>query len=151
VVETHIAAGLPFVHADPGMVEQVLMNLAVNARDAMPAGGRLVVGLEAVTVDERQGALHQGATPGGYLCLSVSDTGCGISAEVLPRIFEPFFTTKAAGNGTGLGLATVLGIVQQHQGWVEVESLIGQGTTFKSFLPALPGRAAPATNAAAAS
>ncbi|HEX7604435.1 MAG TPA: PAS domain S-box protein, partial [Polyangiaceae bacterium] len=93
-LETRFAPHLPLIHADPGMMEQVLMNLAVNARDAMPQGGRLTVSLEAVTVSEEHAALHLGATPGPHVCLSVADAGCGIPAEDLPRIFEPFFTTK---------------------------------------------------------
>ncbi len=128
-----------FIHADPGMLDQVLMNLAVNSRDAMPKGGRLVVETSIAEFDEsvRGQSIH--ARPGSYVCLSVSDTGCGIPAENLPRIFEPFFTTKDIGKGTGLGLATVFGIVQQHQGWVHVYSEAGHGTTFRIYLPRLAG------------
>jgi PAS domain S-box-containing protein len=141
-LETRFSPGLPLVHADRSMLEQVLMNLAINARDAMPAGGRLVVGLDALEVDAEAARLRRGVAPGPFIRLTVSDTGCGIPESHVPRIFEPFFTTKGVGKGTGLGLATVFGIVQQHQGWIEVDSLPGQGTTFSVFLPAatLPAR-----------
>jgi PAS domain S-box-containing protein len=123
--------------ADPGMLDQVAMNLAVNARDAMPEGGRLTIETSDKIVDDALAAVHADAAPGRYVCLSVSDNGSGIPAEVLPHIFEPFFTTKGPGKGTGLGLATVFGIVQQHHGWMAVESEVEQGTTFKIYLPAL--------------
>jgi CheY-like chemotaxis protein len=121
------------VHADPGMMEQVLMNLAVNARDAMPEGGELVIGLDAMEL-RNPPVSHD---PGSFVRLSVSDTGMGIDPEHLPHIFEPFFTTKDVGKGSGLGLATVFGIVEQHGGWLEVDSTPGGGTTFSMFLPAL--------------
>jgi PAS domain S-box-containing protein len=126
-----------YVHADAGMMDQVLMNLAVNSRDAMPKGGKLIIETSAVGFDEAT-ASHSGQIqPGKYVCLSVSDTGCGIPPEILPKIFEPFFTTKDVGKGTGLGLATAFGIVQQHQGWVNVYSEVGQGTTLRVYLPLL--------------
>jgi PAS domain S-box-containing protein len=128
-----------FIHADPGMLDQVLMNLAVNSRDAMPKGGRLVIETSTAEFDESVRGQSAQARPGSFVCLSVSDTGCGIPAENLPRIFEPFFTTKDVGKGTGLGLATVFGIVQQHQGWVHVYSEAGHGTTFRIYLPRLAG------------
>ncbi len=128
-----------FIHADPGMMDQVLMNLAVNSRDAMPKGGRLVIETSTVEFDESIRGQQAHARPGSFVCLSVSDTGCGIPAENLPRIFEPFFTTKDVGKGTGLGLATVFGIVQQHQGWIHVYSEAGHGTTFRIYLPRLAG------------
>lgn len=126
-----------FVRADAGMLEQILLNLVVNARDAMPAGGRLVVETSVTEFDAHSVALAPQARIGSFVCFSVSDNGCGIPAEVMPRIFEPFFTTKDVGKGTGLGLATVYGIVQQHQGWVNVYSEAGQGTTFRIYLPRL--------------
>lgn len=126
-----------FVHADAGMMDQVLMNLAVNSRDAMPRGGQLTVETSAVDFDQPLAAASRQARSGSFVCLSVTDTGSGIPKDVLPRIFEPFFTTKDVGKGTGLGLATVFGIVQQHQGWVNVYSEVGQGTTFKVYLPRL--------------
>jgi two-component system, cell cycle sensor histidine kinase and response regulator CckA len=138
-LETRMAHALPMVNADPGMMEQVLMNLAVNARDAMPNGGRLVVALDAVQISVADAARNPRAVPGRFVRLLVQDTGCGIPSADLPRIFEPFFTTKAPGKGTGLGLATVFGIVEQHHGWIDVASRVGQGTTFEIFLPALPG------------
>jgi signal transduction histidine kinase len=124
-----------FIHADAGMMDQVLMNLTVNARDAMPSGGRLIIETSAVEIDENVIAQSAQARPGSFACLSVSDTGSGIAPENLARIFEPFFTTKDVGKGTGLGLATVFGIVQQHQGWIHVDSEPGHGTTFLIYLP----------------
>jgi CheY-like chemotaxis protein len=115
------------------------MNLTVNSRDAMPKGGRLIIETSAVEFDESILGQSAHARPGSFVCLSVSDTGCGIPAENLPRIFEPFFTTKEIGKGTGLGLATVFGIVQQHNGWVNVYSEAGHGTTFRIYLPRLAG------------
>ena len=123
------------VEADAGMMEQVLLNLAVNARDAMPRGGRLSVRIAVVDVDEEHVQRHPEARPGRFVCVTKTDTGIGIPPENLSRIFEPFFTTKEVGKGTGLGLATVYGIVKQHQGWVEVESTVGKGTTFRIYIP----------------
>ena len=135
--ESRFAPELPAVFADPGMIEQVLMNLAVNARDAMPRGGRLLIELDAATLDETQARRHPQARAGRFVCLSVTDTGAGIASENLVRIFEPFFTTKEVGKGTGLGLAIVYAVVQQHEGWIEVESVLGVGTKFRVFLPAI--------------
>jgi len=130
------ASDLPVIHADPGLIEQVIMNVAVNARDAMPRGGQLVISTSITEIDadyvERH---HAEARVGKFVCLSIADTGCGMDTVTLSRIFEPFFTTKEFGKGTGLGLATVYGIVKQHQGWIEVQSQVGQGSTFKIFLP----------------
>jgi len=150
-LQCHYAVPLPYVQADPGMMEQVILNLVVNARDAMPEGGQLRVTTEQLTLDEAHARVNPEARAGEFVCMSVSDTGTGIAPEVLPRIFEPFFTTKGIGKGTGLGLATVYGIVKQHEGWLEVSSPVGQGTTFKVFLPAIPtpARLAPAAAASA--
>jgi signal transduction histidine kinase/DNA-binding response OmpR family regulator len=125
------------IHADAGMMDQVLMNLAVNARDAMPQGGPLIIETSAMEFDESVREHTPQARPGSFVCLSVSDTGCGIPPKNLPHIFEPFFTTKEVGKGTGLGLATVFGIVQQHQGWINVYSEVGRGTIFRIYLPCL--------------
>jgi two-component system cell cycle sensor histidine kinase/response regulator CckA len=125
------------IRADEGMVEQVLLNLVVNARDAMPKGGTLRIATAPVDIDEAEARAHPEVSAGGYVCLVVSDTGHGISPSVLPRIFEPFFTTKEVGKGTGLGLATVYGIMQQHKGWVSVESQPGCGATFRAYFPRL--------------
>lgn len=138
-MQLKFAAKPLFVHADPGMIDQVLMNLAVNSRDAMPKGGLLIIETSFVEFDESAVAQAPRARAGSFACLSVSDTGLGISKETMPRIFEPFFTTKEVGKGTGLGLATVFGIVQQHQGWINVYSEAGQGTTFRIYLPRLAG------------
>ena len=132
------------VQADAGMMEQVLLNLAVNSRDAMPKGGVLGIRIAALEVDARRVAEQPEARAGRCVCVTVSDTGCGIPPENLRRIFEPFFTTKEVGKGTGLGLATVYGIVKQHQGWIEVQSEVGKGTTLRFFLP----RSSEATEAA---
>jgi len=132
-----------FIHADAGMLDQAVLNLAVNSRDAMPRGGRLLIETSATEIDEISGARAAQARPGRFACLSVSDNGCGISEENLPRIFEPFFTTKEVGRGTGLGLATLFGIVQQHRGWVEVDSKLGAGTTFRIYFPRSSGAPAP--------
>ena len=124
-----------WINADEGMMEQVIMNLCVNARDAMPNGGHITIATRFMQIKTTPHAPTSSAFPGRFLCLSVTDTGCGIAGENRTRIFEPFFTTKEVGKGTGLGLATVYGIVKQHEGWVEVESQIGEGSTFNVFLP----------------
>ncbi|HTI69911.1 MAG TPA: PAS domain S-box protein [Candidatus Limnocylindria bacterium] len=125
------------IHADAGMMNQVLLNLVVNARDAMPAGGRLVIQTSGVEFDDLVASETVEVRKGAFVCLSVSDNGCGISKDILPRIFEPFFTTKDVGKGTGLGLATVYGIVKQHKGWINVYSESGHGTTFRIYIPRL--------------
>lgn len=122
------------VEADAGMLEQVLLNLAVNSRDAMPRGGVLSIRIAHQEVSPAEALRFPEAKSGSFVCLSVADSGCGISPENLRRIFEPFFTTKEVGKGTGLGLATVYGIVKQHQGWIAVESHIGRGTQFRVYL-----------------
>jgi two-component system cell cycle sensor histidine kinase/response regulator CckA len=136
-LQLHLNSQPLFVHADPGMLDQVLLNLAVNARDAMLQGGKLLVETREVMVDDAFARLNHEAKPGRYVCLDVADTGAGIPPEVLPRIFEPFFTTKEKGKGTGLGLATVFGIVKQHSGFIKVESEPNQGAHFQIFLPAI--------------
>jgi len=131
------APGEIFIKADPGMLDQILLNLAVNARDAMPAGGPILIETAAVEFTEFTTIQFGQTRPGPFVCLSVTDAGTGIAPEILPRIFEPFFTTKDIGKGTGLGLATVFGIVQQHKGWLTVESEPNRGTTFRVYLPRL--------------
>ncbi len=148
-LQLHLHPAPLMIRADAGMLDQVLVNLAVNARDAMPEGGRLRIETLEETVDENAARLNPDAIPGRYASLSVIDSGSGIPAEVLPRIFEPFFTTKGPGKGTGLGLATVFGIVKQHQGWIKVRSEPGEGTHFQIFLPASAATAAELAQAAA--
>jgi two-component system cell cycle sensor histidine kinase/response regulator CckA len=137
-LELH-AAPLDAVKADSTQVEQVLMNLCINARDAMPSGGRLLIESGMVEVDDSYARFYPGVTAGRYAVLSVSDSGCGMSVETLERIFEPFFTTKETGKGTGLGLSTVYGIVKQHGGFLHVYSEPGQGSLFRIYFPAMPG------------
>jgi CheY-like chemotaxis protein len=138
-LQFNYSGGQPWVHADEGMIEQVVMNLAVNSRDAMPAGGQLTIKIAVSELSPEELARHPDGRAGRFVCFSVADTGSGIKPEVLPHIFEPFFTTKAVGKGTGLGLATVYGIVKQHNGWITVGSRVGKGTTFQVFLPAIDG------------
>ena len=136
-------ARLPFIRGDSGMIEQVIMNLCVNARDAMEKGGTLTISLSGIDIAENYVHTHPESRPGPHVCLCVTDTGCGMDTYVIGRIFEPFFTTKEVGKGTGLGLATVYGIVKQHGGWVEVTSKPGSGATFNVFLPASAETATP--------
>ncbi len=124
------------IRADPHMIEQVVLNLVLNARDAMPNGGRITLTVAPQAIDASRLADHPRGRVGEFVCLEVTDTGCGMPEEVLNRLFEPFFTTKEAGKGTGLGLATVYGIVEQHGGWLEVSSRVGAGSVFRVFLPA---------------
>ncbi len=135
------AENLPAVYADAGMLEQAIINLAINSRDAMARGGQLTIKTEFIEFDDRSVLRNSKRRPGKFVALSVSDTGCGIEPENISRIFEPFFTTKEIGKGTGLGLATVYGIVKQHEGWIDVESQPGCGTTFRIYFPSTSKRA----------
>ena len=136
-LETHLQSALPATYADATQIEQVIMNLCANARDAMPAGGSLTIRTRSLSLTSPRMMLGTQLPPGEYVCMEVEDTGVGIAPEHLSHIFEPFFTTKPAGTGTGLGLATVYGIVLAHNGGIEVESAVGKGTLFRVLLPAL--------------
>lgn len=134
-LEVHNASEPLWVHADGGMLEQVVMNLVVNARDAMPKGGRITLATQSLDIPANALPVRQEAKPGRYMCLTVTDCGIGMDEVTRGQLFEPFFTTKEPGKGTGLGLATVDNIVKRHDGWVNVESVVGRGTTFKVYLP----------------
>jgi two-component system cell cycle sensor histidine kinase/response regulator CckA len=135
-LETTCSPQLPHIAADTALIEQIVMNLAINARDAMPKGGKLLIETSAVNLDFVSARRHPDGRPGRFVCLTVTDNGCGMEPALIQRIFEPFFTTKEMGKGTGLGLATVYGVVKQYQGWIEVQSEVGAGTTFEIFIPA---------------
>ena len=126
---------LPFIDADVCSIEQVIMNLAVNSRDAMPDGGELVISTSLSEFDTAYSHRNPESAPGKFVCLTVTDTGCGMDESTKNRLFEPFFTTKEVGKGTGMGLATAYGIIKQHNGWIEVDSSPGAGATFRVFLP----------------
>ena len=145
-LKTNLLTGGGLVFADPGMIEQILLNFGVNARDAMPAGGEILISVAHLDLDETTAVGK--ACAGPFVRLSFRDTGSGIPTELLPRIFEPFFTTKQAGKGTGLGLATVASIVEQHHGWITVDTAVGEGTTFHVHLPRLADQAHAAAEAA---
>ena len=144
-LQLHFSSEPAIVEADASMMEQIVLNLSVNSRDAMPRGGQLNIRVSVCEVTPEQSHRYAEARSGRFVCLSHTDTGCGIPADNLPRIFEPFFTTKELGKGTGLGLATVYGIIKQHQGWAELESELGKGTTFNIFLPVSTALTAPET------
>jgi signal transduction histidine kinase/DNA-binding response OmpR family regulator len=150
-LEARYGSAAAWVHADPAMIELILVNLAVNSRDAMPEGGRLVLETGNATFGPAQAAARPKRQAGSFAHLSVADTGTGIAPENLPHIFEPFFTTKEPGKGTGLGLATVFGIVEQHRGWIEIESQLNAGTAFHIYLPLSPLPTPAAARPAAAS
>jgi two-component system, cell cycle sensor histidine kinase and response regulator CckA len=137
-IDTKLAPDLWTIQGDEGNIEQVIMNLAINARDSMAQSGRITIGTENAHIDEEYCKTRSDARPGAFVRLSISDTGTGMDSSILEHIFEPFFTTKEKGKGTGLGLSVVYGIVKQHDGWIVVESKPGQGTTFKIYLPASP-------------
>ncbi len=135
IIKAEVSRDIWALWADPVQVEQVVMNLLVNARDAMPDGGNIDISIKNVRVLEGEAATDAESKPGEYVCVSVQDSGCGMPADVKARIFEPFYTTKPQGKGTGLGLATAFGIVEQHGGWMSVDSAQGQGTIFKVCFP----------------
>ena len=138
-IRLDLAEDLEMTNADPGQIEQVIINLALNARDAMEGKGSLLLRTENVKLDDEYCRLNVEARPGDYVLLTVSDTGRGMDGETLQHIFEPFYTTKEIGRGTGLGLAMVYGIVKQHGGHITCQSEIGNGATFRIYLPAISG------------
>jgi PAS domain S-box-containing protein len=148
-LDVKLGPALGCVRVDPGQIEQVLLNLVVNARDATPPGGKVTVATADAEVDEAAALPHPDARPGPYVVLSVGDTGCGMDEATRARIFEPFFTTKGPGKGTGLGLAVVHGIVQQSGGFIDVQSAEGRGSTFRVHLPRLDAGVVPDAPAAA--
>ncbi len=134
-LDLQLAYDLPPVFADASNLEQVVMNLVLNSRDALPTGGKITISSAPVEVGSADVARHPDRQVGSFVCLSVCDTGHGMDAETMDRMFEPFFTTKDIGKGTGMGLATVYGVLKQHGGWIEVESTVGKGTTIRNYFP----------------
>jgi len=149
-LEVREGPNLPPINADSGMMELSIINFACNARDAMPKGGRLLITTSVADITAQYAKTRPKAKQGRHVCLTITDTGCGMKPETLRRIFEPFFTTKEVGKGTGLGLATVYGIIDQHRGWIEVTSELGKGTTFKIYLPEADKKSVVAVELAAA-
>ncbi len=141
-LETYLTDQPCMIKADPNQLDQIIINLAVNARDAMPDGGKLTIETAPIVLDEHYCRSHEEVQPGEYFVLTISDTGCGIAKENLPQVFEPFFTTKAKGEGSGLGLSMVLGIVRQHRGSISIYSEVNRGTTVRVYLPRSDGQAA---------
>ena len=135
VLTVENSSNLPRIYADRGMMEQILLNLAINSRDAMPRGGELIISTKTVQIDESYTRRNSDAYLGEFVCLKVSDNGCGIAPENLVHIFEPFYTTKEIGKGTGLGLSISYGIIKDHKGSISVESEPGKGSTFTIVLP----------------
>jgi CheY-like chemotaxis protein len=142
-LDIHGAPTPLMVHADPVMIEMVILNLSTNARDAMPDGGRLSIHGNQTEIHADHKIAGSKARPGTFACITIQDEGSGIAPELVPHLFEPFFTTKDVGKGTGLGLASVYGVIKQHAGWIEVESAPGHGATFKVFLPTDPAPPVP--------
>lgn len=138
-IEFYPEKNVKLINADSSQIEQVILNLAINARDAMPEGGKIIIETQNVLLDQEYCRNHLGTLPGEYVLISVTDTGCGMTPDVLEHIFEPFFTTKKQGKGTGLGLAIVYGIVKNHNGYIMCYSEVGVGTNFKIYLPAIDG------------
>ncbi len=138
-IDLELEKHLPIVYPDPAQIEQVLMNLGLNAKDAMPEDGKLTIQTKTVILDNEFCSNHVGANPGPHVVLAVTDTGHGMEGDVLEHIFEPFFTTKEVGKGSGLGLAMVYGIVKQHDGYISCESRPNRGTTFRIYIPEAKG------------
>jgi CheY-like chemotaxis protein len=136
-IKSDIAKDLKIIEADATQIHQVFMNLCVNARDAMPEGGTIFLGAENIVVDDALAHANIGAKPGNHVVVTVQDTGTGIPSSIIEKIFDPFFTTKEVGKGTGLGLSTAHSIIQNHKGFLTLESTVGKGTTFKIYFPAI--------------